>query len=94
MVEIVDEALNAIANNFRGFDDPFWILLMDVMRETFNSIGAEPDGMTPFQQRLTLKLVHKLKDNMNGYYPAILRVLLRDVYCASTASQARAKKGR
>jgi hypothetical protein len=32
--------------------------------------------MTPFQQRLALKIVDKLKDNMRGYYPAICRVLL------------------
>jgi hypothetical protein len=79
LVEIVDEALNAIAKQFKGVDDPFWIMLMDVMRQIFNSIGSEPDGMTPFQQRLALKLVNKLADNMNGYYPVIVRVLLSAV---------------
>jgi len=32
--------------------------------------------MTPFQQRLALKLIEKLRDNMKGYYPAMCRVLL------------------
>jgi hypothetical protein len=79
LVEIVYEALNSVANNFKSFDDPFWTMVMDVMHYTFNSVGTEPDGVTPFQQRLMLKIVHKLKDNVNGFYPAILRVLLAAV---------------
>src|SRR5258708_3463261 len=79
LVEIIYEALNAVANNFKGFDDPYWMLAMDVMHDIFHSIGTEPDGVTPFQQRLTVKIIGKLKDNMKGYYPAILRVLLAAV---------------
>jgi hypothetical protein len=76
LVEIVYEALTSIANRFRGYDDPFWHMAIDVfIFKAFPSTG-QPDGMTPFQQRLALKIIDKLKDNMKGFYPAISRVLL------------------
>jgi hypothetical protein len=55
------------------------MMSMDVMHDIFNSIGAEPDGLTPFQQRLALKLNHRLNQNIKGYYPAVCRVLLSAV---------------
>jgi hypothetical protein len=48
-----------------------------VFQRAIPRIGGQPDGMTPFQQRLALKLIDQLKDNMeHGWYPAISRVLL------------------
>jgi hypothetical protein len=76
LVETVYEALAAVSNRFTGVDDAFWMTVIDVNLDGFRPHGAEPDGMTPFQQRLALKLVDKLRDNMKGYYPAICRVLL------------------
>jgi hypothetical protein len=76
LVEIVYEAIAAIANRFKGYDDPFWHRSIDVFLRAFPSIGQQPDGMTPFQQRLALKIIDTLEDNMKGYYPAICRVLL------------------
>jgi hypothetical protein len=76
LVEIVYEALEAISNRFKGWDDPFWILAIEAFMKGFPSNGAEPDGMSPFQQRLALKLIEKLEENMRGFYPAISRVLL------------------
>jgi hypothetical protein len=76
LVEIVYEALESIANEFKGIDDTFWHLAIDAFQKGFDSIVQQPDGMTPFQQRLALKIVDKLEDNMRGYYPAICRVLL------------------
>lgn len=76
LVEIVYEALAAISNRFKGVDDVFWITVIQVLLKEFRPHGAEPDGMTPFQQRLALKLIEKLHDNMKGYYPAMCRVLL------------------
>ena len=73
LVEIVYEALASIANLFKSVDDPFWLLAIDVMHDVFHSVGEQPDGMTPFQQRLALKLIHKLNENMRGFYPAIAR---------------------
>ena len=79
LVEIVYEALASIANLFKSVDDPFWILAIDVMHDVFHSVGEQPDGMAPFQQRLALKLIHKLNENMGGFYPAICKVLLATV---------------
>lgn len=79
LVEIVFNALCHIAKGFTGPDDAFWHLGIETIHDGYNSIGAQPDGMTPFQQRLTLKLVDKLKDNMKGFYPAVCRVLLSTV---------------
>ena len=38
--------------------------------------NSEPAGMNPLQQQLALKLLAKLHDNMEGWYPSISRVLL------------------
>ncbi|MEY9592129.1 hypothetical protein ABIA06_004420 [Bradyrhizobium yuanmingense] len=79
LVEIVYEALCGIANQFSGIDDPFWMLAMDFVHNVFPSIGVQPDGMTPFQQRLAIMIAKKLKHNVTGFYPAVLRVLLANV---------------
>ncbi|WLA58518.1 hypothetical protein [Bradyrhizobium diazoefficiens] len=79
LVEIVYEAVAGVANKFKGFDDPFWTMGMDMMHHIFNSIGTQPDGLTPFQQRLALKFSHRLDQNIKGYYPAVTRVLLATV---------------
>ncbi len=76
LVEIVYEALAAVSNRFKGVDDAFWITVIETVLKGFPPHGAQPDGMTPFQQRLALKLIDNLRDNMRGYYPAICRVLL------------------
>jgi hypothetical protein len=79
LVEIVDEAVGGIANNFKGVDDPFWMMSMDVVHDIFHKIGEQPDGLTPFQQRLALKLNRGLNINLDGFYPAACRVLLATV---------------
>ena len=76
LVEIVYEALEAISNRFKGVDDAFWMTAIEAFQKSFPSIGHQPDGMTPFQQRLSLKIIDKLGQNMRGTYPAICRVLL------------------
>jgi hypothetical protein len=76
LVEIVYEALAAISNRFKGADDTFWMTSIEAFLKAFPPHGQQPDGMTPFQQRLALKLVDNLRDNMRGFYPAICRVLL------------------
>jgi hypothetical protein len=76
LVEIVFEALAAVSNKFKGTDDPFWIMVIQAAQRIYPSFSGVPDGLTPFQQRLALKLTEQLRDNMNGYYPAICRVLL------------------
>ena len=77
--EIVFDSLEGMANNFDGVSDPFWMVAREAMSQCFPSIGQKPDGMNPFQQRLALRLIDKLEDNMDGWYPAISRVLLATV---------------
>ena len=76
LVEIVFEALAAVSNKFKGFEDPFWAMVIQTVQHVYPQFSHVPDGFTPFQQRLALKLIDKLSDNMRGYYPAICRILL------------------
>lgn len=79
LVEIVYDILCSISNDFEGSSDPFWHLVIDTVHRSFQQFGDKTEGMTPFQQRLILKLIAKLEDNMRGYYPAICRVLLASI---------------
>jgi hypothetical protein len=79
LVETVFEGLMGISNRFKGSDDPFWHLAIDLMHEGFNSRSEDPDGMTPFQQRLALKIIDKLEDNMRGYFPSVSKVMLATI---------------
>jgi hypothetical protein len=76
LTEIVFEAIEGISNRFTGFDDRFWHLAIRVFMDGFPTTGQPPDGMTPFEQRLALKIVEKIHENMEGWYPALSRVIL------------------
>ena len=76
LVEIVYEALTAISNRFKGMDDAFWFMAIQIFQKGYSPFEEQPEGMTPFQQRLALKIVDKLRDNMRGFYPATSRVLI------------------
>ncbi len=80
---IIDELSEAIvqyffvfSNDFDGFDDAYWSSAINLTQLYFHAIGDQPDGMNPLQQRIALKLIAKVKDNMDGWYPAVTRVLL------------------
>jgi hypothetical protein len=73
---IVYDSLETIANSFDGVDDPNWTHAIQTFMDIFPVYGSTPIGFDPLQQHLALKLIEKLKDNMQGYYPAISRVLL------------------
>ncbi len=76
LAEIAYNALAFISNFFESGDDPFWTTCIGTFQKVFPAFGQCPDGMTPFQQRLATKLIRKLGDNMNGFYPSICRVFL------------------
>jgi hypothetical protein len=76
LVMVVYNALAFISNHFEGYGDDFWFLAHEAISKSFPSIGEQPDGMSPFQQRLAIKLLKKLDDNLKGFYPSISRVLL------------------
>ncbi len=75
-VDIVYEAMLAISNDFEGPGDSFWMIAIGSVGHVFPSIGDAPDGLNPFQQRLLVKMKKKISDNMQGYYPALARMLL------------------
>ena len=79
LVDIVFEIVSRISNSFDGPDDRFWMLARESIDNAFPPYGAEPDGLTPFQQRLMIRIIDKLNDNMQGFYPSICRVLLATV---------------
>lgn len=73
---IIFEALSYASNDFNSYNDAYWLLAHDTFRKVFPSVGEEPDGMDPLQQRVAIKLIEKLEDNMRGYYPSISRILI------------------
>jgi hypothetical protein len=76
VAEIVYDSLESLANSFEGIDDRNWSHAISVFHDIFPSFGDQAVGFDPLQQRLAIKLVDKLRDNMRGYYPSISRVLL------------------
>ena len=88
-VDIVYEAMLAISNDFEGPGNSFWMIAIGSVGHVFPSIGDAPDGLNPFQQRLLVKMKKKISDNMQGYYPALARMLL-----ALRSARTREKLGR
>jgi len=76
IAEIVYDSLASLANSFEGIDDRNWSHAISVFHDIFPSFGDQAVGLDPLQQRLAIKLVDKLRENMKGYYPSISRVLL------------------
>ena len=76
VTSIVSESLESIANNFKGFDDEVWSHAISIFMDIYPFGENEPAGMSPLQQQLALKLLDKVRQNMEGWYPAITRVLL------------------
>jgi len=91
LTDIVYNALRGIANSFVGPNDKFWGAAMFTFMHAFPKHSEQPDGMDPFQQRLALKLVKKLSENLQGWYPAISRVLLA---CIGPYGQHRTQQNR
>lgn len=76
VASIVYESLECISNGFAGVDDDAWIHAVGVFLDIYPPHDSEPGGMNPLQQQLALQLLDKLRQNMEGMYPAISRVLL------------------
>ncbi|HLG45273.1 MAG TPA: hypothetical protein VKY24_03440, partial [Reyranella sp.] len=76
LAEIAYEGIAGISNNFKGHGDIFWMMAIELLRKAFPMFSDEADGMTPYQQRLAMMLISRVRDNMNGRYPAVTRVLL------------------
>ena len=75
----VYESLACVANTFAGVEDDAWTHAIGVFLDIYPPHEAESIGMNPLQQHLAIQLIDKLRQNMNGLYPAISRVLLATV---------------
>ena len=76
VTEIIYDSLEFVANQFEGFNDRNWSYVISIFQHIFPPYGNQDQGLDPLQQRLAIKLIDKLRDNMKGYYPSISRVLL------------------
>ena len=74
--EAIMQVLYSFANDFEGHEDTFWPTAIDIVDAVFGQFGDQPDQMDPLQQRVAIKCIDKVKQNMDGYYPALTRVLL------------------
>jgi hypothetical protein len=79
IASIVYESLACIANTFNGVDDAAWTHAISVFLDVYPPHESEPVGMNPLQQQLAVQLIDKLRHNMDGWYPAISRVLLATI---------------
>ena len=79
IASIVYESLACVANTFSGADDDAWTHAISVFLDLYPPDDSEPVGMNPLQQQLAVQLIDKLRDNMDGWYPAISRVLLATI---------------
>ena len=73
---IVYESFECVAIGFTGANDEAWTHVIGVYRNIYPFFDTEPEGMDPLQQQLALKFLLKLRQNMEGWYPSISRVLL------------------
>jgi hypothetical protein len=76
LAETILKVICSFANDFDGHEDVFWTTAIDIVDEIFPKFTAQPDGMNPLQQRVAVKFIEKVRENMDGYYPALTRVLL------------------
>jgi hypothetical protein len=76
IASIVYDSLAAIANRFSSIDDEGWFHAIGVFHDVYPAFGNNPAGMNPLQQQLGIRLIAKLRDNIEGMYPSISRVLL------------------
>lgn len=70
------ELLETVSNDFAGVDDRFWGFAIGVWHTVYPFHASKAAGFDPFQQRLALRIGAKIADNMDGWYPALTRVVL------------------
>ena len=76
IAELVISVLENTAYEFGGFEDKFWPMAREIWDATLPRFGAQPEGMDALQQRVTLKLIEKTRENMEGWYSPLPRLAL------------------
>jgi|GEM_PF-1929697 len=79
VAEMVVEFVFTFCNDFDGGDDPFWHSAISINRHVFQRFGGNVSGFDPLQQRIALKLLQKVDENLEGFYPAVTRMLLSTI---------------
>jgi hypothetical protein len=79
VAEIVFDSLESISHAFGGDTNRFWSHAIGIMTDVFPFHDSEPVGMDPLQQQIATRLIKKLKENMEGWYPPISKVLLATI---------------
>lgn len=73
---IVYQYFESVTNGFNGWSDPNWSSVHSLWSSCFPEFGETPDGVDPLQQNLAVMINRGLKTNINGFYPAISRIIL------------------
>jgi hypothetical protein len=76
IAELVISVMENTSHGFSGFDDKFWNMARELWDAVLPRFGAEAPGMDPLQQRVTMKLIEKIKEALEGYYSPLLRQAL------------------
>jgi hypothetical protein len=76
IAELVISVLENTAYDFSGFDDKFWPMAREIWDATLPRFGVQPEGMDALQQRVTLKLIEKTRESMEGWYSPLPRLAL------------------
>ena len=76
IAELVISVLENSAHEFGGFEDKFWPMAREIWDATLPRFGAQPEGMDALQQRVTLKLIEKTRESMEGWYSPLPRLAL------------------
>jgi len=76
IAELVISVLENIAHEFGGFDDKFWPMAREIWDATLPRFGIQHEDMDALQQRVTLKLIEKTGETMEGWYSPLPRLAL------------------
>jgi hypothetical protein len=76
IAELVLSVLENTAHEFGGFEDKFWPMAREIWDATLPRFGAQPETMDALQQRVTLKLIEKTRETMEGWYSPLPRLAL------------------
>jgi len=79
IAEIIVQCLFSFCNDFDGTSDPFWSFANSFNKDVLERYQESITGFDPLQQRIVLKILRAVDDNLKGYYPAISRMLLSTI---------------
>jgi hypothetical protein len=76
IAEMVISVLENTSHEFSGFDDKFGNMAREIWDSVLPRFGTHAPGMDPLQQRFVLRLIEKIRENMEGWYSPLSRQAL------------------